>query len=212
MAADDRLERARQLYEQAVFGGDTDALVIAEETLAAVEADLALARGRILHARFLADRIENPAELDLFTRAAELYRDLGDVRGEGEALFWVGTFHQVVRNDGASAGPAHRRSYELAARAGDQLTLSYAARHLGFAEMEAGRVDAARERFEESVQLRREIGFTAGVAAGLLALAELATQTGRDAEAKELLDEARSVALASGAHGILKWIDQPSGE
>jgi hypothetical protein len=50
---DDRLEQTRRLYERAVFGGDASGLAEAERYVSAVEADLALARGRILHARFL---------------------------------------------------------------------------------------------------------------------------------------------------------------
>jgi len=41
------------LYESAVFGGNAEALSTGDRELDAVEADLALARGRLLHARFL---------------------------------------------------------------------------------------------------------------------------------------------------------------
>src|SRR5437762_145034 len=105
MNEDHRLARARTLYEQAVFGGDSAAAARAERDLDGVEADLALARGRILHARFLDTRQEDPRELALFERAADLYRHLADGRGEAEALFWIGTVHQVVRGDSASARP-----------------------------------------------------------------------------------------------------------
>jgi hypothetical protein len=53
MSPDERIERAGLLYERAVFGGDTGVLAIAERELDGVEADLALARGRIVHARSL---------------------------------------------------------------------------------------------------------------------------------------------------------------
>jgi hypothetical protein len=92
-----------------------------------VEAELALARGRILHARFLDDQRPDPEELRLFTRSAELFRSLGEVRGEGEALLWVGLYHQVVLRDGRGSLPSLRRARELAGQAGDRLTLSYAA-------------------------------------------------------------------------------------
>ncbi|KUN75994.1 hypothetical protein AQJ66_35180 [Streptomyces bungoensis] len=206
MTADERIEQADHLYQRAVFGGDGGALKPAHEGLDAVEADLALARGRLIHARFLEDRVEEPRELELFARAAELYGGLGDVRGEGEALFWVGTYHQVVRDDTEAALPALTRALDLATRAGDRLTMSYALRHLGFADHMAGRLAEARERFEESTRLRRELGFRPGVAANLIGLAHLAAQQDRRDDAAALLTEAAALAESSGAHGVLRWV------
>lgn len=209
---EDRLDRAKLLYERAVFNGDTTAVATAERELDGVEADLALARGRIVHARFLAERCADPAELALFERAAELYRKLGDVRGEAESCFWIGTFHQVVGDDSDVALPALERSYELAAQAGDKLILSYAIRHLGFAAMADDRLDVARERLEESVRLRQELGFAPGVAAGLLALAELSAKSGDYDLAETLLDRAGVVAEASDAQGTRHWIEEARAE
>lgn len=208
MSTDGPTERARLLYEQAVFGGDADALTLAELELDTAEADVALARGRILHARFLQLHKETPRELALFEQSAELYRRLGNTRGEAEALFWIGCYHQVVRDDHASARPTLERSYELAAGTGDELIMSYAARHLGFADQADGDTAAARRRFEESVRLRRNLGFEPGIAAGLLALASLSAQEGDRGRALTLLDEAESIARSSRSHGVLTRIEQ----
>ena len=208
MSAEERIERARLLYERAVFGGDADALAIAERELNAVEADLALARGRVIHARFLEEGNEDPHELELFQRSTELYQMLGNVRGEGESLFWVGAFHQVVRHDNDAAVPALERSHELATQVGDKLTMSYAVRHLGIAEHTAGRLSAAREWLEESVRLRREIGFLPGVAANLVGLAYIAAGEGRRDEALRLIEEASSIAEASGAQGVMRQVEE----
>ncbi|MGC1213152.1 MAG: tetratricopeptide repeat protein [Micromonospora sp.] len=205
---DDRIEWSRELYERAVFAGNSGLLVTAERDLDGVEADLALARGRILHARFLAEGAEDPRELPLFERAAEVYRQLGDVRGEAESLFWVGTVHQVIRQDRDRALPAFVRARELAVRADDRLTLSYVLRHLAFAEQAASRMDAARELMEESTRLRRDLEFLPGVAANLVALAGLAISAGRRDDAKVLLNEATVIAESSGAYGVLGWVDQ----
>jgi tetratricopeptide (TPR) repeat protein len=202
----DPFERARVLYERAMFGGDYESLAVADRVLDGAEAGLALSRGRILHARLLRERRDDPAEGALFERAASLFRQLGDARGEGEALFWLGTYHQVVRGDNETALPSLERARELAAGAGDRLTLSYVVRHLGFARMAAG--GAARPLLEESVRLRREIGFLPGVAAGLLALAELDIQDGDRDHARPLLDEAADVAASAGAQGILHRIEE----
>lgn len=210
--SDIRLTRAQERYEQAVFGGDATSLDEAERDLVALEADTALARGRLLHARFLETGAEDAAELRLFERAAQLYRELGDAHGEGESLFWVGTVHQVIRQDQATADPAFARARELATEAGDELTLSYVLRHLCFGEQAAGRVDAARELLAESTRLRRELSFTPGVAANLIGLADLAATDGDRDAARELLDEAAELAAGSGAHGVARWVQEARDE
>jgi hypothetical protein len=207
MAVDDRLTAARAQYEHAVFGGSAEAVQEGHRRLDGVEADLALARARLLHAKFLVTREEDPRERELLERAVMLYRETGDERGEAEALFWLGTYHQVCRDDNDAALPLHRSSYEIALRIGDRMTQSYAVRHLGFAEIAAGRVPQARKSLEESVRLRRELGFTPGVAAGLLALAQLELEAGDREAGLRQLGEAAELAAASGAHGIMRWID-----
>lgn len=109
---DERIENARRLYERAVFEGDAAALAEAGRDLDGVEADLALARGRLLHTRFLHQRDddpgqarEDPGELPLFERAVRLYRVLGDARGEAEALFWVAA---SIRWSGGTTTPQCR--------------------------------------------------------------------------------------------------------
>jgi hypothetical protein len=84
---DERVRQAGLLYEQAVFTGDAGPLAAADLELDAAEADLAVARGRLIHTRFLLRRDQDPAsaqedpgELALFERAARLYRALGDAR------------------------------------------------------------------------------------------------------------------------------------
>ena len=209
MTVDERIVRAKDFYERALFGGEADGLPVAERELDGVEADLALARGRLIHARYLAKRdVEDPRELELFERAAALYRALGDARGEGEALFWVGIVHQVIREDDGTAVPLFERARVLAEQAEDPMTLSYVLRHLGYAEHTAGRLDAARAWFEESTRLRRELGFRPGVAANLVGLIYVAAAQGRRADALALADEAIALAEASGAHGILPHIEE----
>ena len=209
------VERARHAYERAVFGGDPGGLAEAELGLDRVEAELVLARGRLVHARFLEGqhRVEEPElelelELGLFERAVGLYRGLGDVRGEAEGLFWVGVWHQVVRGDQDSARPVFERARGLAERAGDGLTLSYVPRHLGIGEHVAGRLAEGRELLEESVRLRREIGFMAGVAANLVGLAYIALAEGRRDEAVAALDEAAAIAEEDGAGGVMRSIQE----
>ena len=203
----DPLARADLLNEWALFAGDEDARRLAGEELTRAEALLALGRGRMAHAQYLVERTEDPRELELFERALELARTLGDRALEAQALFWVGLVHQVVRGDSPGSLRFFQDSYDFAHELGDTLTMSYAARHLGFVDLDAGRPDEARARFEESVELRRADGFLPGVAAGLLALGEVAAEAGRHEQARNLLLEARTLAEQVGAEPFLRRIE-----
>ncbi|MHC5903200.1 tetratricopeptide repeat protein [Streptomyces sp. S6] len=199
------------LFEEAVFGGDVSAPDRADTVLDAVEAPLCLTRGKLLHVRFLGGREEDGRELELFERAAELYERLGNVPGHADALFWIGCWHQVVRRDDAAGERFFERSYALAKSAGDRRTMSCAVRHLAFADRDAGRFEEARARFTESVALRREIGFQPGVAAGLVALARLAAETGDPSTASRHLDEAEAIAESCGAKAVSGWVEEARG-
>lgn len=212
---DERVRQAELLYERAVFAGDAGALAEADRELDAAEADLAVARGRLMHTRFNLRRDQDPAvaredpgELPLFERAAGLYRALGDIRGEAGALFWVGCFHQVIRRDDVTAVPVLERSLKLASEADDKVTMSEALRHLGIAAHRAGRLDEARQRLEESTSLRRQIGHLPGAAANMVGLAYVAAAQQREDDALALLDQAGAIAAASQAHRIAAQVDQ----
>lgn len=204
---EDPLARADLLNEQALFQGSEEARAAAERELDRAEALLLLGRGRVLHARFLATREEDPEELALFARALELAQGLQDDLLEAEARFWLGLVHQVVRGDHEAARGDFLASHAAAEAAGATKLQSYAARHLGFVHDAAGDHDAARAAFEESVRLRRADGFLPGVAAGLLTLAEVALERGDPDRARPLLTEARELAKRTGSVPFLRRIE-----
>lgn len=198
----DRFAHIEDLYFAAMFKGDTDALTAADKALDAIEADLLMARGRNLHVRHLGDRenLDAAPELVMFERAAELYTSLGDTDGVATAEFWIGCYHQVVRDDDATAMP----HFEAALK-GTDLTRSYALRHIGFHAHREGRLDEALKHFTESTDLRRALGFDEGVAANLVGMAHVAKEDGRLEDARKLADEAVALAEKTGATGVLKW-------
>lgn len=212
---DDRVGKASLLYERAVFTGDARLLADGGRELDAAEADLAVARGKLMHARFLLHRDqglsgteEDPGELPLFERAAGLYRALGDTRGEAEALFWVGCFRQVIRRDNATAIPVLEQSLELASQAGDKAVMSEALRHLGIAAHASGDLEAARQRLEESTRPRREAGLLPGVASNMVGLAYIAAAQGRVDDALALITEGRAIAQAAAADRTLQQLSE----
>jgi hypothetical protein len=167
---------------EAFDGGDLDL----------AEAWSLLALGRSLHARFLQTRVFDDRELPAFERAAELFAAAGDPLGEGEAQFWIGTYGQHTQNP--AAVDHLRRALVLGRQAGDALLLSCVERHLGFGAVVVADLDTAAIHLDESVRLRRSLDFPAGVAAALLARAELALDMEDTATAVALLDEADSLA------------------
>jgi tetratricopeptide (TPR) repeat protein len=216
---DERVGRAAVLYERAVFTGDADRLAEADRELDAAEADLAVARGQLMHGRFLLRRDrdpaaaeEDPGELPLFERAIRLYRAVGDTRGEAEALFWVGCFHQVVRNDNATAVPVLEQSVKVASQAGNKAAMAEALRHLGIAAHRTGRLELAQQHLEESTRLRREIGLLPGAAANMVGLAYIAAARGRSDDALALLAEAGAIAQASRAYRLVAQVDEARAE
>jgi hypothetical protein len=151
-----------------------------------------LSLGRTLHARFLRTRVFDDRELPAFERAAQHFAAAGDPRGEGEAEFWIGTYLQHTRDEAAAAHLDH--ALALAREAGDALLLSCVERHLGFAAVIAGDLATAAIHLDESVRLRRPLDFPVGVAAALVARAELALDAGEPDLAARLLDETDALA------------------
>jgi tetratricopeptide (TPR) repeat protein len=214
---DERVRQAGLLYERVVFTGNAGSLAEADRELDAAEADLAVARGRLMHTRFLLRRDsaaaeEDPGELPLFEHSAQLYRALGDIGGEAEALFWVGCFHQVIREDDETAVPILEQSLKLASQAGSKIAKAEALRHLGIAAHRTGRLEVARQRLEESTRLRREIGQMPGAAANMVGLAYIAAAQERNDDALALLDEASAIARASQADRILQQVNEARAE
>jgi tetratricopeptide (TPR) repeat protein len=199
-----RLERAKALLEQATFGGEQNALDEADRQLDAVEAELALVRARVEYER---DRGESAGAVGLYERALRMYRRLGDVHGEAETLLWLGTCH-LARGDAETGVPLLHQARELSTGIRDELQLSYVERHLAFHAQMVGDLELARQRFEESTRLRREVGFAPGVAANLLAMARIAISAQRPDDAPALLQEARELARAGGATRILQQIEE----
>jgi len=213
LAGDDPLLRADVLTERAIFAGTDGVQREVEWELDRAEARLEGLRGRILHAAFLAERgAENPRELEHFERSLAAARRADDPLLEAWAGFWVGIVHQVVRGDDEASLP-HFEAADAAARTlGADLLVSYTVRHLAFVWERAGRHEEAWRGFEESVALRRSLGFQPGVAAALLALGAVAAEHGRPEEARELLAEARVVADGCGATAIAGHVDAALAE
>lgn len=209
--AGDWTEQAKQSYEDAVFAGDSTALERGDRELDAVEADLLLARGRLLHTRQQqsdADEHDGRTALELFERSAQLAEGLGDASRLAEALVWTGIAQQISGTDQDAAVASLERAAALAKESNAALTLSYALRHLGIAAHASGDLDGAQRHLTESTRLREQLGFRAGAAANLVGLAYVASAQDRGEEAKALLVRAERLARDSGADAVLATVHE----
>jgi tetratricopeptide (TPR) repeat protein len=211
---EDRIRSVSPLWQIESHTWDEKSWADSEALLDRVEAEIALARGRLIYERFLRSgpgghpsrNVDGRPALPLFRRAAELFHRAGDPAREREALFWVGTLEQTLERNYSEASVTLERAGDLAKSANDLLVQSCVERHLGFLAFLEGVPLEARAHLEESVRLRREIPFPAGVAMGLVAIAELALEEKDRAGALRALDEAAEVARAAGASGALAEI------
>ncbi len=130
-------------------------------------------------------------------KAVSLSREIGDRRGEARAS---GNLGRVLLDLGRRPEAAHAIEAALAAaRAnGDRLYEGYALLGLGLERREAGDLDGAGARFEESARVRSEIGDRGGLAKTLVEVASLRAEQGNLDAAKRALSEAEALARDTG--------------
>jgi tetratricopeptide (TPR) repeat protein len=211
---------ARVLIDQGGFGGfDTRseqwqyldmALADAQQTN-----DLSLlgaiwdARGMSLHHQFLdtGRTAEPPEELPSFERGLTYRQQADDQHGIAESLFHIGLIYGIVRQDHQKALPFLQQSYTLAQTLGDHITASYAIRHMGFAQYDAGNLIQALENLQESLQLREQAEFIPGVAMALVMLAYANAELKQHALALEHLHRAKAIFQELDAAKRVGWVE-----
>ena len=215
------LQKARVLSDEGIFRG-INTLEKREDSLAQAFAlvestgnesllgNIYDAMGFSNHITYIdSDRSQEPEnELDFFERGLELRRKSGTPEQVAESLFHVGLVYDVIRRDYDRALSYHEKAYKLAQEVGDKITASYAIRHIGFARLAAGELETAEQALRESLALREEAGFTAGIAFALAALAHLETQKGDKASALSRLHQARAILESLRATARVAWVDK----
>jgi tetratricopeptide (TPR) repeat protein len=159
--------------------------------------DLLQYRGQILFSEAFSTGDFEAARL-IFLEARAARQQLGDKRGLAETDFYIGvSFEQQKKPIDAEA--YYRRSLALAMETGDRVMQSYAHRHLGGLDEEAGRLDSAYEHIQRSLALRREAGFKVGVPFAMLQLADFLARHKGEPEIAITLTEA-AMDLAESSH------------
>jgi tetratricopeptide (TPR) repeat protein len=135
----------------------------------------------------------------LASRAAGLRASAPDQERAAAITFYAGLIEDNLRGDGEEARSMFAAALAEADKAGDELTVSEALRHLGYHASEAGDAGQARQMWERSTELRQRAGAVPYVLSQQLLLAGLARDTGDEQGAAAV---AREVGRWAGALGI----------
>jgi tetratricopeptide (TPR) repeat protein len=167
-------------------------------------------QGLLLHYRAIELPPEERAVVDpgpeqeLFERALDVRRELGDAELLAESLFQLGLVHQVLRGDGATAAPYFREALDHITTVpdADPLLRSEIHRHVGFDLLiREDRHDAAIDHLQASLELRRQLDEPAWTVSGLVALAMAERVAGHLDEAAGHAREALELTRAEGLRG-----------
>ena len=166
-----------------------------------------------LHAMFSAPEPALPdpgAAAVLGSRARDLRATAPDEGGRAWAAFYAGLIEDLLRGDISAAVPDYTSARDLGEQAGDELIVSYAVRHLGYAAARSGDRDAAWSAFERSLELRQRAGCVPHVLAQYLALAEMAAENGDAPWARTVAALVRDWAATAGVG--TRWLASSAAE
>lgn len=182
-----RVDEGRRLTEQAIAAAPTEpSATLAAAHLAASE--LAFRQG------------DQDGARDLANRAIEIGGAAGNARAVG--LAQVNLARVAYRNGDAAEIDRFSRA-ALDAAADDRLVRRAALHMLAWAAHTAGDIDLARERFEESLAFRAELGDRFGVAVEASNLADLDVEAGDVAAGAQRLADSLDVAREIGSQYLV---------
>jgi tetratricopeptide (TPR) repeat protein len=196
------LEADRNAYFQKNESSVRAALEDARSAVQATGDKLALATLEMTEGRFTywkaLDKTKDwgPPTED-FDRGLQIYKELGDQVGLGEAVFYRGLVYQMQEQN-SRAREMFDQALELTNKTGDERLRSFVVRHIGYLQQTAGEIDAARANFQKSLQLRQRNEMKVFVPFALLALAEFEAEQKNLAEAIQLVEQA--IPLAESGH------------
>jgi tetratricopeptide (TPR) repeat protein len=133
-----------------------------------------------------------------FDRAIQLYQELGDDVGRGEALFYRGLVYQM-QNQNESARKYFDQALELTERTRDERMRSFIVRHIGYLQEGAGEIDAARANFRESLELRQKNNMKVFAPFAMVLLADFEGEQRHPAEAIQFATQAIQLAKSGNS-------------
>lgn len=162
VAVDHDFWRGTRRASSFLIAADAALATTAEPAQLAFALDFLRLRHDYLSALFNADgEFIEPADRDPrvvaeFTERAARLRSVSP--DNGYLTFYSGCIAEVLAGDTEAAAALYAEALRLAVAAGDELTESYALRHLGYLASEAGDTQAGLEQSRRSAELRMRAG------------------------------------------------------
>jgi predicted ATPase/class 3 adenylate cyclase len=138
--------------------------------------------------------------------ALDLYRALGDERGQANVLWGIGN-REYFLNDPSAGVVALAEALEIFRRVGDRTMEAWTLHMLGSAKLRLGDTEASRGLFGAALRLFNESGDAAGLTLLFDDLASQAAADGDPERAARLWGAARSLSASTGA-GLASFVDQ----
>ncbi len=205
-------EAARLLVESAIVrirqGRPHDALALADEAAATTDVQVA---ARVSYVRAWSRMLLGVDGRDDEQRTLELFRDAGDLIGEGLA-YNVISMAAYYRGEWDAATHAYERARELRRRVGDEVAAAVASGNLGELLADQGHYDRARPLLEEARAVCAAAGYPAGQHFATMTLGRLAAREGHFDEASERLESALSQLEALRAAALVRDVHARLGE
>jgi len=138
----------------------------------------------------------------LWTRAHDLYVELGDESEVGRCLAELGSI-AVAEGDFERAATLYEESVPHFAAQGQPVRQAIALSNLGAIASMRGDLDASASYQEAAIPIQRELGDRDGLAVSLHNLGRTEIKRGRTAEASGLLAESLELAIALGYREVI---------
>ncbi len=161
-------------------------------------ATLEMAEGRSTYWKALEKTKDWGPPTEDFDRALQIYKELGDEIGLGEAKFYRGLVYQM-QDENQRARQIFEQALALTKKTGDERIQSFVVRHIGYLQQTAGEIDAARANFQKSLQLRQRNEMNVFVPFALIALADFEAEQKNSTEAIKLIEQALPLAKSGNS-------------
>jgi predicted ATPase len=142
--------------------------------------------------------------------ARRRFHDLGDLRGEANALWALGNYH-YFREEAGNGVEQFRGALEMFRRTSDLTMEAWALHMLGSALMRTNELDEARQRFAHAIQHFHAAGDAAGITMALDDISALEAATGNLERAARLYGAARHLTDETGT-GLATYVEDTLNE